>query len=168
MSLLPSDLEADVTFMYSVLKPVEWIFFSDNISSATNPVTFTTDIVVCAAVCNPFAAIAEPVRTVEFAMYNCPPTAFTLSFSNTAVDSVPLIVIFWNSAVPLSIADILQPERPDTKFAVSISPSFLNIRFDPEIKLSPSVQPPIVPEVAFMRPAGVTLNGAVANVACPN
>ena len=56
--------------------------------------TLTTDIVVCVGECSPSGFCADPVSTVEFATYNCPPTAFTVSFSNTAVDKVPLIVTF--------------------------------------------------------------------------
>ena len=50
---------------------------------------------------------------MEFATYNCPPTALTVSFSNTAVDKVPLIFAFSNSANPLSCADIFQPFKSD-------------------------------------------------------
>jgi len=63
------------------------------------------------------------VIEVELATYNCPPTALTVSFSNTAVANVPRILIFSNSAVPLPSEDILQPLTLDAKSAVSIVPS---------------------------------------------
>ena len=51
----------------------------------------------------------EPVNAVELATYNWPPTAFTVSFSNTVVDKVPLTVTFWNSASPLLAEVNLHP-----------------------------------------------------------
>ena len=82
-------------------------FFAVIISPAVNPLAFATWIVVSLA-----PTSFEPVIVVELAIYNCPPTALTLSFSNTAVFIVPRIVTFSNSALPLFADDILQPLTP--------------------------------------------------------
>ena len=50
---------------------------------------------------------------MEFATYNCPPTALTVSFSNTAVDNVPRIFAFSTSINPLFSAEIFQPFKSD-------------------------------------------------------
>ena len=134
---------------------------------ATNPPTLATDIVVSEAATNPSE---EPDSTVEFAIYNWPPTAFTDSFSNTAVESVPLILAFSTSRKPPDAAVNLNP-LPLTSLAKpsdSIVPSLLIIIEPPVIRSLPNVQPPIVPDVDFRTPALVTLNGALANVAFPN
>ena len=55
----------------------------------------------------------DPVNVVEFATYNCPPTALTDVFSNTAVDNVPRIFAFSNSAEPLPAAEIFHPFKSD-------------------------------------------------------
>ncbi len=49
LSLEGASLEALTTFTYSVENPVSPTFLINKISFATNPVTFTTDIVVCDA-----------------------------------------------------------------------------------------------------------------------
>ena len=152
--------DALTTLTYSVAKPVLLTFFKDNISSATKPVTFSTDIVVCAAVCIPFGAAAEPVRTVEFATYNCPPTALTVSFSNTAVFNVPLILAFSTSKNPPFCAVSLKP-LPATSLANpvdSIVPSVaFKINLPPVNVVLPKVKPPIVPP----------LNNTCEPVICP-
>ena len=51
----------------------------------------------------------EPLIAVEFAIYNLPPTALTVSFSNTEVANVPLTLILSNSATPSSAPLILKP-----------------------------------------------------------
>ena len=81
------------------------------------------------------------------ATYNCPPTAFTVSFSKTAVDNVPRILAFSNSAVPLPSADILQPRRLDAKSAVSIVPLLLINKLSENILLESIVHPAILPPV---------------------
>ena len=86
-------------------------------------------------------------------MYNCPPTAFTVSFSNTAVDKVPLILTFSNSASPLFVEAILQPLTPLAKFDVSIVPAEFNIRFPLLSVVAANAQPPISPVVAVTLPA---------------
>ena len=134
---------------------------------ATNPPTLATDIVVSEAATNPSE---EPDNTVEFATYNWPPTAFTDSFSNTAVESVPLILAFSTSRKPPDAAVNLNP-LPLTSLAKpsdSIVPSLLIIIEPPVIRSLPNVQPPTVPDVAFSTPPLVTLKGALAKVACPN
>ena len=110
----------------------------------------------------------EPVNVVELATYNCPPTAFTVSFSNTVVFKVPRIEIFSNSAWPLFVESNLKPFTPLAKSFVSIKPLELSVRLAPTIVLEPKVHPPTVPDVAFRTPALVTLNGALLNEACPN
>ena len=47
-------------------------------------------------------------------------------------------------------------------------PLGFNSKFVAVNSLLLNVNPPIVPDVAFNAPAGVTLNGADANVACPS
>ena len=63
------------------------------------------------ALCTPPGATAEPVNTDELAIYNCPPTAFTASFSNTAVDNVPLILAFSTSKNQVILMDYLIFEK---------------------------------------------------------
>ena len=94
--------------MYSVVNPVFVTFFAIKTSPLANPDIFSTLIVVSEA------PTAEPVIVVELATNNCPPTAFTVSFSNVVVASVPLTLTFSNSANPLSSADIIQPEKSET------------------------------------------------------
>ena len=126
-------------------------------------------------------------------MSNCPPTAFTLSFSKVVVDNVPRILAFSASIVPFPSVDILIPFNPLVKFFDSIIESVilnppivppLNNTLEPVIcpvepvtwkesfaDFSPFeaiVKPPIVPAVDFNTPAFVTLNSASANVASPN
>ena len=88
--------------------------------------------------------VPEPLSTVEFATYNWPPTAFTVSFSNTAVFIVPRIVAFSNSAVPLFSADILQPFTPLAKSDVSNLPLECITKLLDCIWSFVIVQPPIV------------------------
>ena len=152
------------------MKPVLCIFLIVNISPATNPLAFTTDIVCCVAEWNPPGFSDEPVSTVEFATYNWPPTAFTDSFSNTAVDNVPRILAFSTSKNPPLAAVNLNP-LPATSLAKpadSIVPS-LRIIISPPVKASaPKFQPPTVPDSAFKTPALVTLNGASLKVESPS
>ena len=93
----------------------------------------------------------------------------TVSFSNTAVFNVPLILAFSTSKNPPLSAVNLNP-LPATLVANwfdSIVP-VLNIVISPPVKLvAPNVQPPIVPDSAFNTPAFVTLNGADAKAALP-
>ena len=160
-------LDALCTNKYSVANPVAFTFFADNISFATNPPTFATDIVVSEVPTNP---PKEPDSTVEFATYNWPPTAFTVSFSNTAVANVPRILAFSTSRNPPEAAVNLNPLpfKSLAKPADSIVPSLLIIIEPPVISSLPIDQPPIVPDVDFNTPVFVTLNGAEANVPWPN
>ena len=57
----------------------------------------------------------------------------TVSFSKTAVDKVPLILTFSNSASPLFVDDILQPFTPPAKSDVCMVPAESNMRFPLEI-----------------------------------
>jgi len=84
-------------------------FLSLKISPCAKPDAFSTDIVFCVGVCIPPGFIDEPVRTVELAIYSSPPTAFTVSFSKTAVFRVPLILAFSTSKKPPSSAVSLNP-----------------------------------------------------------
>ena len=108
-----------------------------------NPVTFSTGILVAVAL-----ICAEPVIVVALPTCNCPPTALTLSFSNTVVDSVPLIFTFCASIIPLSAEDILTPFSPLTKSVVSRLVSVI-------------ANPPIVPPVEVISPSVFTSNFAV-------
>ena len=139
MSLEGSSLEELFTKTYSVVKPVSLTFFKLNISPCTNPLTLTTLIVAKLADICP-----DPVKAVELATYNWPPTAFTVSFSNTAVDNVPLILTFSNSASPLPSDDILQPFTPLAKSDVSNLPLECIIKLFDTIWSFVIVQPPIV------------------------
>ena len=133
-------LDALFTKIYSVEKPVELIFLADNTSLAANPVTLSTDIVVAAAV------ITLPdLIVVELATYNCPPTAFTLSFSNTVVAIVPRIFAFSTSKNPPFAAVNLNP-LPATLLANpldSIVPSCRIIILPPVKAVLLIVQPAI-------------------------
>ena len=85
---------------------------------------------------------------MELPINNCPPTAFTVSFSNTAVDNVPRILAFPTSKNPLSNAVSLTPLPlpailPDEKSADSIVPSLFSIKFPPLSVVVPIVQPAI-------------------------
>ena len=87
----------------------------------------------------------DDVSVVEFATYNCPPTALTDSFSNTAVDNVPLILAFSTSRNPPDTAVNLNPEPATLLWnpSDSIVPSFLMI-IEPPVNFSLSkVQPAI-------------------------
>ena len=96
--------DALLTKTYSVEKPVVSTFFIDRISFCEKPLALSTDIVVSAAV-----TILPDFIVVELATYNCPPTAFTLSFSNTVVDIVPRIRAFSTSKKPPFAAVNLNP-----------------------------------------------------------
>ena len=139
VSLDLSFREALLIKTYSVEKPVSLTFFKLAISPCTNPLTFSTLIVALLA-----EVIPEPDNTVEFATYNWPPTAFTVSFSNTAVDKVPRIVAFSNSAVPLPSESILHPFTPLAKSAVSNLPLECMTKFCDCIWSFVIVQPPMV------------------------
>ena len=81
---------------------------------------------------------------VEFATYNWPPTAFTLSFSNTVVDIVPRILAFSTSKKPPLAAVNLNP-LPGTLVANpadSIVPSWRII-----------ILPPVKAELVIVQPA---------------
>ena len=102
--------------------------------------------------------VAEEVNVVELAIYNCPPTAFTLSFSNTAVESVPRILAFSTSRNPPEAAVNLNP-LPGTLLANpldSIVPSLRIIISPPVIDTSSIVHPAIDPSTAVNEPPGVT------------
>ena len=101
-------------------------------SSATNPLAFATWILV-----SPVPTCWEPVIVVEFAISNCPPTAFTLSFSKTVVLKVPRITASSTSNFPLSADDNLSPFTPGAKSLVFISVEFI-------------LNPPISPSIAFI------------------
>ena len=92
------------TNIYSVENPVVSTFFTDKTSFCENPLALSTDIVVSVA-----TTILPDLIVVELATYNCPPTAFTLSFSNTVVDIVPRIFAFSTSKKPPFAAVNLNP-----------------------------------------------------------
>ena len=124
--------------IYSVPKPVAVTFFAVITSPAAKPLAFATWIVVSLT-----PTSLEPVIVVEFPTYNWPPTALTVSFSNTAVLSVPRMVTCSNSALPLPIDDILQPFTPLWNVEVSSKPlEFITKLFD-DIVSVPIFQPPI-------------------------
>ena len=127
------------TCKYSTAKPVSSTFLALMIEPEVNPVTFAILIVTSATpiddeAAGPVLNTKLPLEflngcvVVEFAIINCPPTTFTLSFSNTAVLNVPLILAFSNSAVPLPSLDILQPFNPVAKSEVSNVPLDLIIK----------------------------------------
>ena len=99
-----SSLLIEVIFINSFEKPWPFTFFANIISSTINPLAFSTTI-------KSSACATDCVTTVEFASHNWPPTAFTVSFSNTAVLNVPRILIFSNSAKPFAFAEIIHPEN---------------------------------------------------------
>ena len=125
---------------------------------ATNPLTLSTDIVVAAAV-----IILPDLIVVELATYNCPPTAFTLSFSNTVVAIVPRIFAFSTSKNPPFAAVNLNP-LPATLLANpldSIVPSCRIIIFPP-VKASllivqPAISFPSSPSFTSVLPSAVPL-----------
>ena len=133
-----------VTYKYSTENPVSPTDLAFKISPVTNPLTFAKLIVTSVAEEPELPAIISlPLlngcSVVEFATINCPPTTFTLSFSNTAVESVPLILAFSNSAVPLPNVSILQPFKLVAKSALSIVPSACNINpFSPSANTPPN------------------------------
>ena len=133
-----------MTWTYSVENPVLLTFLIANISSVAKPLTFTNDIVALEADTVPCGWWADDVMVDELATYNWPPTAFTVSFSNTVVDNVPLIFTFSNSALPFCNESILQPFWPDAKFAVSILPLECNIKLFDDIVSVPIVHPAIL------------------------
>ena len=90
---------------------------------------------------------------VELATHNCPPTAFTDSFSKVVVLNVPLILTFSNSAVPFPSDDIFQPFNPLAKSLVCKIPSGFIIRFPPSIELVVISQPPIDADTNRAKPS---------------
>ena len=119
-----------VIFIVSVLKPVLPVAFDIMNSFATKPSAFFTGIVVVLA-----SIILLPVTVVPFDTSSCPPTTFTLCFSNTAVLSVPLIDAFSNSASPEAFILHPLPALPgrllDVKSEVFSSPDeFISKLFD--------------------------------------
>ena len=148
------NLELLWTLIYSVLKPVPLTFLAITTSPMVNPLTFAT------LADKSLIPIVEPVTIVAFAICNCPPTAFTLSFSKVVVDNVPRIFAFSASINPFCSVDILTPFSPLTKSLDSIFESVI-------------VNPPIVPPVAVIlaavtTPALVTLNTELAPNAIPS
>ena len=116
-----------MTCRYSTENPVSPTNLALIISPGANPLTLSILIVTSEA-----DAVSAPAIMIlplfnapnadAFATINCPPTTLTLSFSNTAVDNVPLILQFSNSAVPFPKLSILQPFRLDAKSALSNLP----------------------------------------------
>ena len=91
--------------MYSDENPVCVTFLTSAISPSAKPLTFSTDIDVVDFPTPTW----EPLIVVEFATHNCPPTAFTVSFSNTVVLKVPLIFASSTSKNPFPNVDKLKP-----------------------------------------------------------
>ena len=107
LELSSGSREADSTKKYSVLNPVLFTFFANKISPAVNPDTFITDIVVSVA-----ATIDDESNVVELATISWPPTALTVSFSNTAVDNVPLIRAFSTSRKLAPVPSLTVSKNP--------------------------------------------------------
>ena len=99
--------------MYSVENPAGDTFFKDKISLATKPEAFSTDIVVAVGGYVPAGNAADDVNVVEFATYNCPPTALTVSFSNTAVDISNILPPFLDAELKKNVPQ-LENEAPLT------------------------------------------------------
>ena len=106
----------------------------------------------------------EPVSVVALVTHNCPPTAFTDSFSNVVVLSVPLILTFSNSAVPLPSDDIFQPLNPLAKSLVCKIPAGLIIRFPPSIDAVVISHPPILADTNLAKPSGLIDDDAFVSV----
>ena len=135
--------------MYSVWNPVLSTFLAKSISPCENPLAFFTDIVVS-------PAVTEPVIVVALATHNCPPTAFTDSFSKVVVLNVPLILTFSNSAVPFPSDEIFHPfAKPsalideDEFVSVDAAPSiragvlmFSTVKSDRIVALAPIIKLP--------------------------
>ena len=98
-------------------------------------------------------APVEPVSVVELATHNCPPTAFTDSFSKVVVLRVPLILIFSNSAVPFPSDEIFHPCNPLAKSLVCNIPSGFIIRLPPSIDEVVISQPPIDADTNLAKPS---------------
>ena len=94
---------------YSDENPVCVVFLIRAISPSLKPLTLSTDIDV---VDFP-TPTSEPLIVVEFATHNCPPTAFTVSFSNTVVLKVPLIFASSTSKNPFLNVDNLNPLKSE-------------------------------------------------------
>ena len=131
--------------MYSVWNPVLSTFLAKSISPCENPLAFFTDIVVS-------ADVTEPVIVVELATHNCPPTAFTDSFSNVVVLNVPLIRTFSNSAVPFPSDEIFHPFNPLAKSLVCKIPWGFIIRLPPSIEPVVISHPPIDADTNLAKP----------------
>ena len=121
-------------------------FLIRSISPAENPLAFLTDIVTS-------LAPIEPVSVVELATHNCPPTAFTDSFSKVVVLNVPLILIFSNSAVPFPSDEIFHPCNPLAKSLVCKIPSGFIIRLPPSIDEVVISHPPIDADTNLAKPS---------------
>ena len=121
-------------------------FLIKRISPCENPLAFLTDIVVS-------VAVIEPVIVVELATHNCPPTAFTDSFSKVVVLNVPLILTFSNSAVPFPSDDIFQPFNPLAKSLVCKIPCGLIIKLPPSIDPVVISHPPIDADTNLAKPS---------------
>ena len=134
--------------MYSVWNPVLSTFLAKSISPCENPLAFFTDIVVS-------PAVTEPVIVVALATHNCPPTAFTDSFSKVVVLNVPLILTFSNSAVPFPSDEIFHPFNPLAKSLVCKIPSGFIIRFPPSIEPVVIPQPPIDADTNLAKPSAL-------------
>ena len=104
---------------------------------------------------------------VAFAIITCPPTTEIVSFSKTAVDNVPLITAFSNSALPSAL--ICQPVafavKPDINGFVSIVPPDPNTNPGSSAEAVPPLDkslsdcifhPAIFPSFAVMVPCIVT------------
>ena len=157
-SLEPSpSIDAEFSKTYSVWKPVLFTFLIKRISPAENPLAFLTDIVAS-------DKPTEPVIVVELATHNCPPTAFTDSFSKVVVLNVPLILIFSNSAVPFPSDEIFQPFNPLAKSLVCKRPSGFIKRFPPSIEAVVISQPPTDADTNLAKPSALIDDDEFASV----
>ena len=143
--------------MYSVWNPVLSTLLANKISPTENPLAFFTDIVVS-------PEVTEPVIVVELATHNCPPTAFTDSFSKVVVLNVPLILTFSNSAVPFPSDEIFHPFNPLAKSLVCKIPSGFIIRLPPSIDDVVIPHPPIDADTNLAKPSAFIDDDAFASV----
>ena len=145
------------TFIYSVVNPVELNFFNKIISPASNPLAFATCIVSSST-----DIVAEPVMVVSFATCSCPPTAFTLSFSNTVVFNVPRILASSTSKneptepSAISTAPKKNPWVFEAYPCELICPAEFKIKLLEDIKVSVISNPPIWPLLALILPTPLT------------
>ena len=141
--------DADSNKRYSVWNPVPSTFLANKISPRVNPLALATDIVAS------FAVTFDPDIVVALVTHNCPPTAFTDSFSNVVVLNVPLILTFSNSAVPFPSDDIFHPLKPLAKSLVCKIPSGFIIKLPPSIEAVVIAQPPIDADTNLANPSAL-------------